>query len=56
MIGYFNMVESLLERSTLSYSHLMGLKEELAWANIKKSIILIIILVEAMDLFIPRTI
>ena len=34
MTGDFNMVENPLDRSTLSCSQLMGLKEEPAWAEI----------------------
>ena len=33
--GDFNMVESPLDRSTLSYSWLLGLKEELMWFDIR---------------------
>jgi hypothetical protein len=35
MSGDFNMVESPLDRSTLSYSRLMGLKEGLTWLDIR---------------------
>ena len=35
MTGDFNMVESPLDRSKFSCSHLMRLKEELTWGDIK---------------------